>query len=28
LAQALVEEISVVTSDEVFGRYEGVHVIW
>jgi PIN domain nuclease of toxin-antitoxin system len=28
LAQALAEEISIVTSDEVFGRYEGVRVIW
>jgi PIN domain nuclease of toxin-antitoxin system len=28
LAQALEEEIPVVTADEVFGRYEGVRVIW
>jgi len=28
LAQALAEDIPVVTSDEVFGRYEGIRVIW
>jgi PIN domain nuclease of toxin-antitoxin system len=28
LAQALAEDIPIVTSDEVFGRYEGVRVIW
>jgi PIN domain nuclease of toxin-antitoxin system len=28
LAQALVEDIPVVTSDEAFRRYEGVRVIW
>ena len=28
LAQALVEEIPVVTPDEAFGRYPGVRVIW
>jgi PIN domain nuclease of toxin-antitoxin system len=28
LAQALEENIPVVTSDEAFGRYEGVRVIW
>jgi PIN domain nuclease of toxin-antitoxin system len=28
LAQALAEDISIVTSDEVFGRYPGVRVIW
>jgi PIN domain nuclease of toxin-antitoxin system len=28
LAQALEESIPVVTSDEVFGRYEGIRVIW
>ena len=28
LAQALVEDIPIVTSDEVFGRYEGIRVIW
>jgi PIN domain nuclease of toxin-antitoxin system len=28
LAQALAEDIPVITSDEVFGRYEGIRVIW
>ena len=28
LAQALAEDIPIVTSDEAFGRYEGVEVIW
>jgi PIN domain nuclease of toxin-antitoxin system len=28
LAQALAEDIPVVTSDEVFGRYAGIRVIW
>jgi PIN domain nuclease of toxin-antitoxin system len=28
LAQALAEEIPVITADEVFGRYAGVRVIW
>lgn len=28
IAQALHEEIPVATSDEKFGRYEGVRVIW
>jgi PIN domain nuclease of toxin-antitoxin system len=28
LAQALAENIPVVTSDEVFTRYEGIRVIW
>jgi PIN domain nuclease of toxin-antitoxin system len=28
LAQALAEDIPVVTSDEAFRRYEGVRVIW
>lgn len=28
LAQALVEQIPVVTSDEAFRRYEGIRVIW
>jgi len=28
LAQALAEDIPVVTADEVFGRYEGIRVIW
>lgn len=28
LAQALAEDIPVVTSDEAFGRYEGIRVIW
>jgi PIN domain nuclease of toxin-antitoxin system len=28
LAQALEEDIPIITSDEVFGRYEGIRVIW
>jgi hypothetical protein len=28
LAQALEEEIPIITSDEVFGRYAGIRVIW
>ena len=28
LAQALAEDIPVITSDEMFGRYEGIRVIW
>jgi PIN domain nuclease of toxin-antitoxin system len=28
LAQALAENIPVITSDETFGRYEGIRVIW
>jgi PIN domain nuclease of toxin-antitoxin system len=28
LAQALVEDIPIITSDEVFERYEGIRVIW
>jgi PIN domain nuclease of toxin-antitoxin system len=28
LAQALVEDIPIVTSDEVFARYEGIQVVW
>jgi PIN domain nuclease of toxin-antitoxin system len=28
LAQALEENIPIVTSDEVFGRYDGIRVIW
>jgi PIN domain nuclease of toxin-antitoxin system len=28
LAQALAEDIPVVTSDEAFGRYAGIRVIW
>jgi PIN domain nuclease of toxin-antitoxin system len=28
LAQALAESIPIVTSDKVFGRYEGIRVIW
>jgi len=28
LAQAFVEDIPIVTSDEVFERYPGVRVIW
>jgi PIN domain nuclease of toxin-antitoxin system len=28
LAQALEENIPIVTSDEVFGSYQGIRVIW
>jgi len=28
LAQALAENIPVITSEETFGRYEGIRVIW
>jgi PIN domain nuclease of toxin-antitoxin system len=28
LAQALAEDVPIVSADQVFGRYDGIHVIW